>query len=169
MTICGRCGSLQLVKGEPTSIDDVVRKLTGRRPFVCRRCGWRSRQDWTDAALAEAHRRLQANEAETDPSLADLDLRSTRETKRPGRSRSSTPGSFDLGFDDAAALAEADNPPAPHAADTPARLTQRPTASRRPNRSRRREIIRTIAVTGGVMIVVALLSLVGSCQPTPPP
>jgi hypothetical protein len=72
MALCEQCGSIRIVRAQPTSADRLVTILTGNSPFLCRRCGWRGRRKWTDKDL----RKLLdygAGGAEADPTLEVLD------------------------------------------------------------------------------------------------
>ena len=51
MVICERCGSIQIVRAHTTVMERSYALLTGRRPFLCRRCGFRMRRNWSDADL----------------------------------------------------------------------------------------------------------------------
>src|SRR5688572_22966676 len=80
--LCEQCGSIRIVRAQSTPADRLVAILTWKRPFVCRRCGWRGRRYWTDKDL----RKLLdygAGGAETDPALSVLDA----EPSFPGRQK----------------------------------------------------------------------------------
>ena len=72
MALCEQCGSISIVKAPPEPTDKLLAIFTSKRPFVCRRCGWRARRDWTDLELDNL-RDYGAGGAEPDPSLAVLD------------------------------------------------------------------------------------------------
>ncbi len=69
----GAHGSIGIVRARPESADRLVALFTSKRPFLCRRCGWRARRDWTDEALRKLTN-YGAGGAEPDPLLASLDL-----------------------------------------------------------------------------------------------
>ena len=138
MALCEQCGSINIVRAQSDPSDRVVAFFTSKRPFVCRRCGWRGRRDWKDRDLRELMN-YGAGGAEPDPSLAVLD-----------REPHARPDAFDMAALDAAA-----GPPTQR---------RRRKFRNRPKRSRRREVIATIAVTALVMFFVVLLGLTGSCS-----
>jgi hypothetical protein len=170
MALCERCGSISVAKATPGRIDNVVRFLTSRRPFLCRRCGWRGRRAWTDREL-ERLREYGAGGAEPDPTLTTLDdivesggnAKSRARRKRKLAKAVEVEREFglvglDLGKD------ESSNRQAEHNAPSLSSQSQRSRFVRkRRTRSRRREIIATIAVTAGLMFIVVMLNLSGSC------
>jgi predicted RNA-binding Zn-ribbon protein involved in translation (DUF1610 family) len=66
--LCDKCGSVEVVRSRSRVIDKVVRFFTGRKPFVCRRCGWRGRRHWEARA-----RPKRGGMAAADPSITVLD------------------------------------------------------------------------------------------------
>lgn len=173
MALCEQCGSISIVKASPEPTDKLLAIFTSKRPFVCRRCGWRARRDWTDLDLDNLSE-YGAGGAEPDPSLTVLDgdgpdrqpRQETLQKHDAEPTATSESESFDL-----AALDLADTsamPPATEisqvelAADAPIR--ERHHARKRRTRSQRREVVATIAVTMMVMFVVVALSMTGSCS-----
>jgi len=75
MVLCEQCGSIQIVRARLGLVDRLVAFLTWKRPFICRRCGWRGRRRWSDEELKERPA-YGAGGAEPDPALAALDLAS---------------------------------------------------------------------------------------------
>ena len=172
MTLCEQCGSISIVRAQPEPMDKLVRLFTAKRPFVCRRCGWKGRRSWTDADL----RKLMdygAGGAEPDPALAILDTRQEASVTRSGRKDrrrkpmrkpDTTPAQFDLATLD---LANAGTPHATAIADASTSRAlpgERRSVRKRRKKSRRREIVATIAATALVMFLVVLLGLTGSCS-----
>lgn len=159
MALCEQCGSIQVVRAVPESTDKFASFFNSKRPFICRRCGWRGRREWTDQDLIDLYD-YGAGGAEVDPSLAVLDGDQDPQ-ERAGASKAE----FDL-----AAINLSDTKPfEPHGARTPDGTPHRTAAHGRPrtrklpSRSRRREIVLSIAATALVMLVVAILGLTGSC------
>lgn len=152
--LCERCGSISVVRGKPESADRLVAFFTAKRPFVCRRCGWRGRRDWSDADLS----RLKdygaggAGGAQLHPALAVLD----REHKEDGEL---TQHQFDLAALDLAGSTESQR-------DLTEGLQRRKGRSRK-KRSRRREIVAIVAATALVMFVVVMLGLTRRCSGGP--
>lgn len=170
MALCEQCGSISIVRARPEPTDKLVRLFTSKRPFVCRRCGWRGRRDWSDADL-QALMDYGAGGAEPDPDLTVLDTDPELSRKRPRRRvRARQPRStFDAPAEqfDLAKLGlksgQADQGSAPIGAGQTLRRERRSVQSRR-KKSRRREIVATVAATALVMFLVVLLGLTGSCS-----
>jgi len=153
-------------------MDKLVRLFTAKRPFVCRRCGWKGRRSWTDADL----RKLMdygAGGAEPDPALAALDshqepsvTRSGRTDRRrkPQQKPDPTPAQFDLAMLDLANAGTGQATAITDASTSRALPGERRSVRKRRKKSRRREIVATIAATALVMFLVVLLGLTGSCS-----
>ena len=163
MTLCEQCGSISIVRAQPEPMDKLVRLFTAKRPFVCRRCGWKGRRSWTDADL----RKLMdygAGGAEPDPDLAVLDAdpkqTQTRSARKGRQRKPKTPDTpieqFDL------ATLELTHREGDQAAETS--TGGRRSVRIRRTQSRRREIVATIVATALVMFLVVLLGLTGSCS-----
>jgi hypothetical protein len=178
MILCEQCGSIRVSKAQPAAMDTLVAIFTARRPFICRRCGWRARRRWTD----EDFRRLEnyvVGGAEYDPSLAVLDEKpkaGRRGEESPNgvsgsspRSRRAASDEFDLDDMDlsGAKVASADRLVESGNADSIPKLVSkrasRRRSERRRRRSRRREILATVALTALTMFIVVIMSLTGSC------
>ena len=150
MALCEQCGSISIVRAQPDPLDRVVAFFTSKRPIVCRRCGWRGRRDWSDEDL-RALMNYGAGGAEPDPSMTVLD----REPK-----------AFDLATLDHAHGATIQ----PQATETFEPTAVQRTRGRRrirgdrQKRTRRREIIATVAATALVIFLVVLLAMTGSCS-----
>ena len=84
MALCEQCGSIRIVRTQPEPVDKLVRWFTSKRPFVCRRCGWRGRRDGSDDALLSLMN-YGAGGAEPDPALAALDSHQEPSVTRSGR------------------------------------------------------------------------------------
>ena len=69
--LCDRCGSIDIVRARARVLDKVIRLFTGKKPFVCRRCGWRARRAWSEADRQD--RSKFAPSDQSDPALAVLD------------------------------------------------------------------------------------------------
>jgi len=169
MALCEQCGSISIVRGRSTIADRVVAILTAKRPFVCRRCGWRGRRNWTDKDL----RKLLdygAGGAEPDPELAVLDGEppATGRRKRQGGNRRKNEAIAkplaEVDFDiDALSFANDDLIPVEHGSDEhPPKDASRPSGRHRSARKRKRQraIVAAIAATALIMLVVLVLSLV---------
>ena len=168
MTVCGRCGSIQIVRPQPTAADTLVALLTGRRPFQCRRCGWRGRRDWTDDDV-ENSRHQGAGGAEPDPALAVLDF------DQPTRSRNRfAPGTTS---EDEHALEGLVLDPVTVASVEPSGLSVvpndeqhgKPASRRRKNRNRRkragrRGMLAAMAGTALLMFLAVILTLTDGCR-----
>ena len=151
MALCELCGSINIVRAQRGTTDTLVSLITGKRPFVCRRCGWRGRRDWTDKDL----RKLMdygGDGAEPDPALSVLDEEPVaaesnvrRRERRERRER--------LEGLDRAALELPKAPTAPPRGEDLARASAtsqsgKPRRRRdRQRRSRRREMFATVAAT----------------------
>lgn len=48
--LCERCGSINIVRARSTSFERVWRFFTGRKKFLCRRCGWTALRAWDENA-----------------------------------------------------------------------------------------------------------------------
>ncbi len=163
MALCEQCGSINLVRTQPGFSDRVVTLFTSKRPFVCRRCRWRGRRDWSDEDL-RALMNYGAGGAVLDPSLAVLDVepqvaaktgaRKSQPRKSAGEA-DTRPEGLDLAALDLAALDPASGPP---------RRGRHRKRRNRQKRSRRREVVATIAATALVVFIVVLLGLTGSCS-----
>lgn len=127
-------------------MDRLVAAFTAKRPFLCRRCGWRGRRNWTDRDLQQLLE-YGAGGAEIDPALTVLDL------EHP------TPGLHVANDDSIHVERRADLDHSPKAGVAPRRRQRR-------KGSRRREIVATIAATALVLFLVVILGLTGSCSGT---
>jgi len=152
MALCERCGSIQIVRARSRLADRAVALLTAKRPFVCRRCGWRGRRAWTDSDLAKLADLRSSGEVAVDPSLVALD-HIPREAVRPSEFELST---LDL------------TPPVTADEKIVSSRHGRRGKRRRQKRSRRREIFAVIAVSALAMLGIVLLGLTGSCVGSPP-
>lgn len=166
MALCEQCGSVSLVKAHTTPSDRLVSLLTGRKPFRCRRCGWRARRAWTDQDL-ERLSEYGAGGAQVDPSLAQLDDISGKRRQRKAPFPMHDERNFDLvDLNLSAASADIEAWQTKGSADRQTPLKRRRIRRRR-NRSSRREILATVAVTAMVMFVLIVITLSGSCSVSP--
>lgn len=172
MALCERCGSINIVSAGPQRADRILGLFGRGRSFVCRRCGWRGRRNWTDDDL-HALSDYGAGGGALDPGLAALDVKPTDTglaTSRgggpaAGSSWRRTPELEGLELDQLdlvnASAAGLDSEESSNAAGR--LLTRiRPRSLRRKD-SRRREVIATIAVSALVMFLIVMIGLAGSC------
>lgn len=167
MALCERCGSINVVKVEPSPLDRLIALVTKKRPFLCRRCRWRGRRDWTDKDL-ERLVSYGAGGAEVDPALSVLDDTKKRRRKlqspRGHGSRRAISESFGLESPELGKPnVEVDIPFDLGAPPSPRPVSHR-RGRRRRSKSRRREIIATVSVTALVMFVVVILTITRSCS-----
>ena len=154
--LCEQCGSVSIVRASYTPADRFVAILTAKRPFRCRRCGWRGRRYWTDKDL----RKLLdygAGGAEPDPALSVLDGEPQRESIRESQSAEA----FDFGalsFGDDDQVAGEPRPDERQPLKYGHRKSRRRTSRKR---GRRRAIGAAIGATALVIFVVLILNLVG--------
>jgi len=163
--VCEQCGSIQIARSRASVLDKFIAAVSSRRSFVCRRCGWRARRDWTTADL-ERPEPTRAG-AEFDPSLVALDQatnpspNSTQKSSIGGNDATRTPlDSF------------ATQVPAIDASDTTSFWNETTRASTPSNRglrrsrerARRREVIATVWITALTVFMTAMLLLTGSCN-----
>lgn len=169
MPLCAQCGSIQITRAHGTLFDKIAGVLTTKRPFICRRCGWRGRRRWTDEDF-HAMRNYGMGGAEVDSELSVLDdPPSERHSLARGRERTSDvsaakPHGFDLNevpFGDDGIQSSISHE-LPH--DTWPSRQKGARASRRGNRERRREIRLALAVSGLLMITAFLLSNASACS-----
>ena len=164
MALCERCGSIQIVRVKPEPLERLWALASAKRPFVCRRCGWRGRRDWTDKDL----RKLMdygAGGAEPDPALSVLDEEQVAaESHWRGPERHEIPEDLDLA---ALELLKAPTaPPGSEGAPRPTASTRSANRQRshdRQRRSRQREIFATVAATALVLSLAVMLGLTGRC------
>lgn len=174
MALCEQCGSIQIDRARRKPTDRLVAFFTSKRPFVCRRCGWRARRGWTDLDLDNL-RDYGAGGAEPDPSLTVLDgdgpagsarqrgqeaiRKRDGETTATSESESFDPATLDLANTSA-------TPPGTDSQEelsAHAPIQEHRSVRKRQTRSPRREIVATIAVTALVMFVVVSLGVTRSC------
>lgn len=159
MALCEQCGSIQIGTAQQEPADKLVAFFTAKRPFVCRRCGWRGRRAWTDEELSSL-RDYGSGGAEVDPALAVLDH--GQGVSRDTTLQNAEPTGFDLSALD---LANAGTHETTGAVEIRGRRSRR----NRLKRSRRREIIAALAISALAMFLIAMLGLTGSCVSSPGP
>lgn len=183
---CETCGSVNVVRAPSGLIDRAINTVTGLKPFVCRRCGWRGRREWGNGDLVD-YSGLGLSGDAVDPSLTILDQprsagqrtgKALKPPKRHGRRgdrrrkpRRPLPEEFDLSgiarepaissnqehrseAGDAAAAADAEK--------TTAQLKRGASANRR-KRARRLEIAGALTISLFLMLLVAIVTSIGSC------
>lgn len=138
MAICEKCGSINIVRARSGVMAKAIALCTGRKPFLCRRCGWRGQRSWNDQDLGDRNNRGEAPTAEYDPDMVVLD----------------TP----LGASPQSLAPQ----PVPRGGKARARTGRR--GQDRLQRRRRREILNTIALSAAAMFVLAMLGSSGSCR-----
>ena len=164
-----------MVRASSSVLDKAITLVTWRKPFVCRRCGWRARRAWDENVRVDRSNMALDPAAAYDPALAvlDEDPRSAPRPKsrRKGKGRSEKPKTnaqaepvadeFEL-----PPLTELDSVPTVDLdVLEPARVTK--IGKRkfdRTRRGRRREIIGAVAIASGVMFIIVMLGLSGSCR-----
>jgi hypothetical protein len=158
MVLCESCGSIQVVVAQRLPFDALLDRVSSKRRFICRRCGWHARKGWTDDELKQLSG-YGFGGGESDPGLGVLDeVRHEPRRRRRKRSRRRKT-EFDLGD-----LLGSEVPPA----ELRDGITLESAASRkrspRIRSRRRREIYATIVTTALVLFIIALLTLSGSCS-----
>jgi hypothetical protein len=69
--VCERCGSIDIVRARSQGLDKFIAVFTIRRPFLCRRCGWRARRPWLEEDRVDRSDMAPADPL--DPKMAVLD------------------------------------------------------------------------------------------------
>ncbi len=159
MALCEECGSISIVVTKPNRAEQVIALLLSRRCFLCKRCGWRALRGWTDQDLQKL-KDYGLGGAALDPTLAVLD--EGRPTNRKRRRRNLNGKRNEL-FNLAGAIPEL--PDAAGRPATPSKGGRRLTRKRR-GRTKRRQILATVAVTALALFLAAILGLTGSCSGT---
>ena len=176
MTLCAQCGSIRIEPAPPEGLDQVVAFFTGKRRFVCFRCGWEGRRNWTDEDL-KALADYGAGGAEPDPELIALDEEALKRARRKAQNRGNrkrskakpkpVPDTF--GFD-ALVLTSAQSGvaglPGGEGNAAPATALPRSRTTRR-KPSRIREIVPAIVVSVLVMLLVGIVVSADSCSSVP--
>lgn len=163
MVLCEQCGSIRIVRVEPNTIDTALALFTSKRPFLCRRCGWRARRDWSDDALRELED-YGVGGAVADPSLIVLDLvqPERRKGKNKRRAKKQQRSAFEPAFD----LDSLDTAPSIGSGGLPA-IPKSPSTSRRRQKRRgtprRREILAAIVFTTTVFTTAGFVAFAAGC------
>lgn len=171
MALCERCGSIRVeVVSAKTILDRLVVLVSGKRPFLCRRCGWRALRDWKDDDL----RTLEGygSGASPDPELVLLD-HPPSEHRRPNRPSPaetvpSSESTFDLSMLDEHAGNAHEGSQAPTGVEPSSRRRPATRLRRRSRRPRRREIVVAAVMTGVVIFAILIAGMAGSCVTSPP-
>lgn len=170
MVLCEQCGSIQIVSVRPKAIDRIIATVSSKRPFMCKRCGWRALRAWTDADFVRPDH--YGTGAEIDPELVVLDAPShehrhrSRDKKQPLEpAEAAIPSQgFDFSELDFSTVEPPDGGPLE---DLTSRPKQKPyDRAPRPsfNRRHRREIVATVAMSALAVFVTAMITLSGSCN-----
>jgi hypothetical protein len=69
-------------------MDGLLALFSRQRPVLCRRCGWRSREAWSDSELTALQSASVIEQVDTDPNLRSLDADTKRQKRRKKASRS---------------------------------------------------------------------------------
>jgi len=165
MALCEECGSIQIARAHAEGLDRLLGFFTSRRPFICRRCGWRARRDWTDAELKELQD-YDTRSAMPDPELAVLDGgQKRRKRPRPASkaARTARKREFDLSDLDLDGTPTSAEDSSSAAGSLDAAVTEARQRVDRRKRRVRREIVATVALTTLAMFVFALMGFTGSC------
>jgi hypothetical protein len=180
MALCGRCGSIQVVRVPGNILDDTIALVTKHKLYACQRCGWRGRSvEGTDNS--ERQRMALDPTAAYDPTLATLDEfqdRADRAPRRPRRHRRKpVTKAVHTGEPDLSTLDELhDAPitpyPEPQEANNGSRSNDRSRhrSHSRTGRSRRRGFLAALAVSGLALFLIAMVGITDSCGsrlPTP--
>jgi len=120
--LCERCGSIQTARARATFVDKILLLLTGREPFICRRCGWRARRAWDDNARVDRRTAVDPSTA-YDPNLVALDTKQNLPVRAP-KELVAQDADFDLSVLDQTSLAPAAEEP-----ERPVRRSRRRTRS----------------------------------------
>jgi hypothetical protein len=167
MALCEECGSIQIARAHSDQLDRLLGIFSSKRPFICRRCGWRGRRDWTDEDL-KGLRDYGAGGATPDPELAVLDRRQTKTRQRADNSgrgwTKAGRSDFDLSSLDFEGMTTAAEDISSSgsgrldgaSAEAHSRVDRR-------HRLVRREIVTTVALTALAMFLVAMLGFTESC------
>jgi hypothetical protein len=155
MVLCEKCGSIQIEKAPRAAFDILIAYVSTRRPFLCLRCGWRGRRDWTDEEIRERPG-CGPSGAVADPAMSALD----GAPPAPVMLDSAAPD-FGTQLDKATQAMDALPVAQPTFAAPMSRGAQRPIRRRR--HPRRREIVNTTVVTVGILSIFGLLLLMRNC------
>ncbi len=159
--VCEQCGSIRITMKRTRLLDRVAALLFLGRPVICLRCGWRARRNWTEKDLPGSQ--YGAGGVELDPALEILDAGPNQ--AREGKAKTIPEPVIDLGQLDLAGTAGDQPPPDGGAGVTePGRRSRK--LRKRFRRSRRREILGTIAASALALFVVLIFGLAGSCGMT---
>lgn len=158
--LCGRCGSINVVRVRAGVLDKFIMLVARRRPLVCRRCGWRARRPWTDAGLDVFPQ--QSSDLGVDPEMSVLDeLPGTKRRQAFSQAPNST------------AMPKFSLPDAPAVEVIPPTSYQRPKRRTKIATARRsgikagsgsgREIMVTILLSFAALALASLLGLADGC------
>ena len=167
MPSCEKCGSIRIVRARSGSVDRLITSVSGRRPFVCRRCGWRTRQHWTEDFLQQAAGPDHPGVDDTPSDFLDAIDSSEHGPFVSERSAESLdefdPQALDQDLD--GRTRRVDIEPATAAIET---VTTRGKKTTRPFPSQRRNIIGSIALVASGMFLAQARSIEGAGTSGPP-
>lgn len=149
--LCEQCGSVQITPTAGSHTERLLAKLTARRQFLCKRCGWKRFRRWTDDDL-ERLKKYGAGGAVADPELRVLDHPPNRSKPIGDRQPSPQRISFDLdSLDFTASNSEAG------ASQRPGPWHERPSVRRRRRSGRLREVVVRCLLLAAAMLGIAML------------
>lgn len=177
MALCERCGSIHVVRATSSVLDKAISLVTWRKPFVCRRCGWRARRAWDENVKIDRSNMALDPAAAYDPALAVLDEERRSASQLKSRRKWKGGSEKQKAKTQAAPVADEFELPALSELDAAAPLDRDISTNRvrksgkrkfdRMRRGRRREIIGAVAIAAGVMFIIVMLGLSGSCGGRP--
>lgn len=166
MTVCERCGSVRVFQDNLGLLDQVLALLGNRRPFTCRRCGWRGRRNWPARTDSQEIPGPSAHPELRDPDMVVLDL--------PPGSRTRAWTAHDRAVSEFERL-ELETPDAAAGATADVKTNRRPDGRVRRRRRKhrldrrgrfqRQEVYTAIALSLLATSLVALIVLLRSCAP----
>lgn len=179
MAVCEQCGSIQLVRARSGLVDQWLTAVAGRKPFTCRRCGWRGRRNWTQADIPDPNEYGSSHGATPDPALSVLDAPAvpqpvSRSKKKPAKKKkasskaSGDPAKADFDLAGLEWVAGQDST-ADHDATPPSLNVTgwdervRGIVQQRQRRSQRRQLVGTIAMSALALFLFSLLSFSRGC------
>jgi len=160
MSLCEQCGSIQIVRARDSALDTAIALVTGRKAFLCLRCGWRARRAWDENARVDRSSLALDPSESFDPAMAVLDEEHGSAPKPKSRDE---PRSDEFELPPLTELDAAELPDGQISARDRVRKSGRRKIDRM-RRGRRREIIGAVAIAAGVMFIVVMIGLTGSCR-----
>jgi len=72
--LCEGCGSINVARSRSSRLDKVMRLLTGRKRFTCRRCGWTALRNWHEMPPAGSAPKLVKSEKTRELDIDEFDI-----------------------------------------------------------------------------------------------